>query len=126
LAFHVSKQRFAELVEEALAELPEPFASKMEEISVEIREKPDPEQLRHLGLSEDQLLMGLYVGHPLTQRSVELSGTLPDRVYIFQEDIEQVCDTEEHLVDEVRATVLHEIGHFFGLDEEELDDLGFG
>jgi len=126
LPYHVSKQRFAELVEEALRELPEPFAQHLEEVSVEIKDRPTDKQLKDQGLKDDELLLGLYVGHPMTERSVEYSGMLPDAIYIFQEDIELVSGNEKELVEQVRTTVLHEIGHHFGMDEDDLDDLGYG
>jgi predicted Zn-dependent protease with MMP-like domain len=122
----VSKQRFAELVERALAELPEPFASHLEEISVEIKPRPSRKQLADAGLEEDELLLGLYVGRPLTARSVEHSGAMPDVIYIFQDDIELVSKNAEDVVRETRVTVLHEIGHHFGMDEDDLDEVGFG
>jgi len=126
LPHRVSKQRFAELVEEALRELPEPFAAHLEEMSVEIKDRPTDKQLKAQGLEDDELLLGLYVGHPMTERSVEYSGMLPDAIYIFQEDIELVSRSERELVEQVRTTVLHEIGHHFGMDENDLDDLGYG
>jgi len=126
LPYHVSKQRFAELVEEALRELPSPFAEHLEEMSVEIKDRPTPKQLKDQGLDKDQLLLGLYVGHPMTERSIEYSGVLPDAIYIFQEDVELASDSEKELVDQVRVTVLHEIGHHFGMDEDDLDELGYG
>jgi predicted Zn-dependent protease with MMP-like domain len=126
LPYHVSKQRFAELVEEALRELPQPFAQHLEEMSVEIKDRPTAKQLKNSGLDEDDLLLGLYVGHPMTQRSVEYSGVLPDAIYIFQEDVELASDSEKELIEQVRVTVLHEIGHHFGMDEDDLDKLGYG
>lgn len=126
MPYRVSKQRFAELVEEALCELPEPFASHLEEVSVEIKDRPTDKQLKDQGLEDDELLLGLYVGHPMTERSVEYSGMLPDAIYIFQEVIELVSGSEKQLVEQVRTTVLHEIGHHFGMDEEDLDNLGYG
>jgi predicted Zn-dependent protease with MMP-like domain len=123
---HVSKAHFASLVERALAGLPQPFARVLEEVPVEIRDRPTRRQLREQGLDEDELLLGLYIGHPLTERSVEDSGRFPDVIYIFQEDVELCSDSEAELVREVRTTVLHEIGHHFGMDEEELDRLGYG
>jgi predicted Zn-dependent protease with MMP-like domain len=126
MAYRVSRKRFGELVEQAIAELPEPFAAFLEEVPIEIRDRPTPKMLRSVGLEEDELLLGLYVGRPRTERSVEESGRLPDVIYIFQEDVEEVCENEEQLVEEVRRTVLHEIGHHFGMGEEELDELGFG
>ena len=126
MAYHVSKAKFAELVERALDELPDQFAEFLEEVPVEIRDRPTLKQLKQAGLGRDELLLGLYTGIPRTERSVEHSGRLPDVIYIFQEDIEQASDSEEELVDQVRITVLHEIGHHFGLDEDDLDRLGFG
>jgi predicted Zn-dependent protease with MMP-like domain len=122
----VSKAAFGKLVERALAELPEPFATHLEEVPVEIRARPTVKQLKRLGLDEDHLLLGLYDGLPLTERSVEHSGVRPAVIYLFQEDIELASDSEAQLVQQVRTTVLHEIGHHFGMDEDDLDKLGYG
>lgn len=126
MPYQVSKARFAELVEQALAELPEPFAGHMEEVRVEIKDRPSPKLLRQLGMDEDELLLGLYHGVSLMDRSVEQSGRMPDVITIFQEDVEEVSDSEADLLREVRITVLHEIGHFFGMNEDDLDKLGYG
>jgi predicted Zn-dependent protease with MMP-like domain len=126
MAYQVSKARFAELVERALAELPQPFAGFLEEVRVEIKDRPSPELLKQLGMEEDELLLGLYHGVSLMDRSVEQSGRMPDVISIFQEDVEEVSDSEADLVREVRITVLHEIGHFFGMNEDDLDELGYG
>ncbi|MDB5295299.1 MAG: hypothetical protein JWO31_1282 [Phycisphaerales bacterium] len=126
MAYHVRRADFSRLVEQALAELPEPFAGYIEEVPVEIRDRPTSKQLRSVGLSEDELLLGLYQGIPLTELSVEHSGRVPGVILIFQEDVELACDSEAELVREVRVTVLHELGHHFGLDEEDLERLGYG
>lgn len=122
---HVSKQRFQKLIEQAIAGLPEEFAEALDHVPIEVRDRPSVEQLRSVGLGDDELLLGLYVGTPLTERSTEDSGRLPDKIFIFQDDCEQVSESDTQLVDEVRITVLHELGHYFGLDEDELDDLGY-
>jgi predicted Zn-dependent protease with MMP-like domain len=131
MPYHVSKARFAELVEQALAELPPQFARFLEEVPLEIKDRPSRKLLRSLGMDDDELLLGLYQGHALTNRSVEYSAGTPgdsalDVIYIFQEDVELVSENEAQLKHEVRTTVLHEIGHHFGLDEDELDRLGYG
>ena len=123
---HVSKARFAELVERAAATLPAQFASALAEVPIEIRNRPSPRMLRSLGLEDDELLLGLYHGRPRTERSVEDSGRLPDVIYIFQEDVELVSESEQDLIEQVRTTVLHELGHHFGMSEEDLDELGYG
>ena len=124
MACHVSKAEFARYVEQALAELPEPFASHLEQITVEIKDRPSRKMLRDVGLKDDELLFGLYQGVALPDRGVEHSGVLPDRILIFQEDHELACDTPKQLVEEIRRTVLHEIGHHFGMDGDDLDEVG--
>jgi len=126
MPYQVSNQRFGQLVEQALELLPERFARFLEEVPVEVRDRSSPKQRKSVGLGKDGLLLGLYHGRPLTERSVEQSGTMPDVIYIFQEDVELACDNEEDLIRQVRITVLHEIGHLFGLDEEDLSELGYG
>ena len=126
MAYEVSKERFAELVERALADVPPPFREYLEEVAIEIRDRPTRKELRSVGLRDDELLFGLYPGIARDQRSVEHSGVMPDVIYIFQEDHEDACDSEEELVREVRTTVLHEIGHHFGMDEDDLHRLGYG
>ena len=126
MAYHVSSAIFEQLVERALAELPQQFAEFLEEVPLEVRPRPSIAQLKRLGLGEDDLLLGLYEGIPLTERSVEHSGVRPAVIYIFKEDVELASDTEAELVDQVRTTVLHEIGHHFGMDEDDLDELGYG
>src|SRR5581483_6603645 len=81
MAYRVSKADFAQLVERALDELPEQFAEFLEELPVEVRHRPTPAQLSRLGLKRNALLLGLYQGRPLTERSVEDSGRLPDIIY---------------------------------------------
>ena len=126
MPFELSKERFAELVERALANVPPPFVGYLEEVAIEIRDRPSRKQLRSVGLKDDELLLGLYHGRPRDQRSVLDSGVMPDVIYLFQEDIEDASDDEAELVEQVRVTVLHEIGHHFGMDEDELDALGYG
>ena len=124
MAYHVSKARFSELVTAALADVPEEFAKFLEEVPVEVMDGPTPRMLRSAGVTHG-ILLGLYRGRPLTARTVEDSGALPDVIYIFQNSIEIVCNSEDELIRQVRITVLHEIGHHFGLSEEDLEKLGY-
>jgi len=122
----VGKAEFAELVELALAELPPQFGEFLDEVAVEIVDRPTIGQLKRLNMAEGELLLGLYQGRPLTRRSVEDSGAIPDAIYIFQDSIQAVSRDRESLIAQVRKTVLHEIGHHFGLSEADLDELGYG
>lgn len=126
MAYHVSKDRFARLVEQALASLPAPFAAHLDEVAIEVRNRPTVRELRSVGLGKRDLLLGLYQGRPRTERSVLDSGNFPDVVYVFQEDVELASDSEADLIEQVRVTVLHEIGHHYGMSEEDLDELGYG
>jgi predicted Zn-dependent protease with MMP-like domain len=126
MPYPVSKTEFENIVQRAISDLPQPFADFLEEVPIEIHTRPSAKLLRELGMEHDELLMGLYRGVDRTRRSVEDSGRLPDVIYIFQEDHELVCDRREQLVEEVQKTVLHEIGHHFGMSEQDLDELGYG
>jgi predicted Zn-dependent protease with MMP-like domain len=125
VAYRVSKAQFGELVEAALDELPEEFANFLEEVPIEVHDQPTQAQLQRAGVAPGGLLLGLYVGRPRTQRNVEDSGAMPDMIYIFQEPIQAVCGSEAQLIRQVRVTVLHEIGHHFGLSEADLERLGY-
>jgi predicted Zn-dependent protease with MMP-like domain len=126
VAYRVSKSRFAELVEKALEELPAEFAQFLEEVPIEVRDLPTRQETDSVKLQSGHLLLGLYRGRPRTVRSVEDSGAMPDVIYIFQDSIQQVCSSEVELIRQVRTTVLHEIGHHFGMNEEDLSRLGYG
>jgi len=107
----LSHRRFERLVTRALARLPEEFMSRLDNVAVLIEDEP-PEDMPDT--------LGLYEGVPLIARSVD-DVLLPDQITIFKGPIERVCTTEQEVEDEVRLTVLHEVGHFFGLDESQLE-----
>ncbi len=122
----LASQAFQALVEQALRGLPEQFVPYVDGLAVDIEPVPDEATLRSVGLTDPRSLLGLYHGTPLTERSVEQSAHLPDRIVIYQRNLEGICRTRREIVRQVRKTVLHEIGHHFGLDEHELDELGYG
>ena len=101
-------------------------AEHLERVPIEIRDRPTPKQLKSVGLGKRDLLLGLYVGTSLADQSVQHDYEMPSVIFLFQEDIELVSDSPEQLKEEIRTTVLHEVGHHFGLDEDQLDALGYG
>lgn len=117
---------FDAVVDAALAEIPDAFRPYLENVIIEVQRRPSAEMARSVGLRDPRMLFGLYVGRPLTRRSVQESGVMPDRVLIFQDNLERACRTPEQLKVEIRKTVLHEVGHHFGLDEDDLKRLGYG
>ncbi len=117
----MDRGRFAELVEQAVADLPEFFREKLENIAIVIEDTPPPEvEEQYPG----QLLLGLYQGVPRPSRSVWSLHVYPDVISIYQRNIEAVCSTEDEIIQQVRETVMHEIGHYFGMDEGQLRELG--
>ncbi|MFB3906670.1 MAG: metallopeptidase family protein [Acidobacteriota bacterium] len=112
-------QRFRELVEEALDRLPSEFAQYLDNVEVVVEDLPSPEIQRQFRRSPRDLLLGLYHGVPLTDRSV-LATHLPDIIYLYKRNIEAVCKSEAEVRRQIRDTVLHEIGHHFGMDEDQL------
>jgi predicted Zn-dependent protease with MMP-like domain len=118
------RTRFRRLVAAALDSIPEEFASRMENLEIIERTRPTPEELEAAGVRPGGLLLGLYHGQPLTVRSSYYGNTLPDRIVIYQEPIEAVCRSDEEVVRQVRKTVLHEVAHHFGIDDDRLHELG--
>ena len=110
---------FEKLVERSLQRLPKKFLDALVNIAVEIEDEPPQEVLDDMGI-EDGALYGLYQGVPLTDREWNYGNVLPDRIVIYQGPIERDVRNDEEIEDVVLDTVVHEIGHFFGFDDETL------
>ena len=112
----MTRERFEELVAEALDSIPEELGRRMDNVVVRVRDA-----------SPRRGLLGLYEGIPLTER-VDYGGggpVMPDRITVYRASILAVCETEEDVVDQVRTTVIHEVAHHFGIDDDRLDELGW-
>ena len=118
--------RFLELVREAIETLPEDFKQVLDNIEMGVEDWPDPELLEQLGYGRKGLLLGLYQGVPLTRRRAWSIPGMPDRIVIYKKAIEAISHNDEEVRDRVRTTVLHEVGHFFGLDDRKLKEDGYG
>ena len=112
----LTRRRFDELVADALDTIPPEFTRAMDNVVVLVDD-------RH---ADDPSLLGLYEGVALTERTSDYGGVLPDRITIYREAILDVCADEDEVVDEVAVTVVHEVAHHFGIDEETLHRLGWG
>ena len=112
----MDRKRFEKLVEQAFRQLPEVFRKKLTNVAILVEDLPPKAG------TEEGLLLGLFHGIPRTEKSVFLS-TPPDRIYLYQKNIESVCSTEDEVRQQVRDTLLHEVGHYFGLSEDELRDV---
>ena len=119
----MQREQFEQLVEQAVKDLPKFFQEKLENLAIVVEDVPPPDiQDKFPG----SVILGLYQGIPLPDRSVFYSHPYPDVISIYQRNIEYMCRTEQEIVDQVKKTVMHEIGHYFGFDEAKLHELGLG
>lgn len=120
------KIRFERLVVRALRRLPPDVRAMLDNIDIVIEDEPTLEQLGADGvLEDDSELFGLYEGTPLTARGSDYSMVLPDKITIFRRPIERSCATPEEMAEEVRITVIHELAHHFGIEEDRIAELGW-
>ena len=116
-------RRFEDLVDEALADIPMPFAGALEDVAIVIDDEPSPDQLRESDLDEDDTLYGLYEGVARTEYGADWI-VAPNRITLFRLPLEADFPDPNDLADEVRITVMHELAHHLGIDDERLHDLG--
>ena len=125
------RHRFDQLLDEVISALPKDLQRLLDEVSLVVDDHPSPKLLAKLGKNHPYGLCGLYTGIPLTRRSTQHSGVLPDNIYIFRDGIIESEISHSGKIDaavlkqNIRKTVLHEIGHHFGLSEEDLRQLGY-
>lgn len=130
--YKVSDERFDQLVEQAMEGLPPQFASAIDNVAFAVADEPEEDELdmSEYGSCDEESgeLLGLYDGTPITERGVDYGDggfDLPDVITVFKGPHERCCDTFAELVEEVRKTVVHEVGHYFGLDDDELYAMGY-
>jgi predicted Zn-dependent protease with MMP-like domain len=116
MAVRMDPQRFDELVSDALDVIPPQLAAVMDNVVVLVGDRND----------DEPDLLGLYEGVALTERDSFYAGSLPDTITIYRDALLDICDDDEQVVEEVKITVVHEIAHHFGIDDERLHELGWG
>jgi predicted Zn-dependent protease with MMP-like domain len=119
----MDRPAFEKLVQNSLRRLPRRFKQKLHNIAIEIEGRPSPALLQDMGI-ESGTLFGLYQGVPLTEREWNYGNVLPDRIVIYQQPIEAAASSSEGIEEIVRDTVMHEVGHYFGFSDSELDEMG--
>lgn len=112
----ISEAEFDALVAEALDRVPQDLAALIDNCVILVEDWPPP---------DDPHLLGLYDGIPLTERGETYAGVLPDRILIFRKPIMDICETHDDVVEEIHITVVHEIAHHFGIDDDRLHELGY-
>jgi predicted Zn-dependent protease with MMP-like domain len=120
----ISRDEFEKLVAEGLTIIPEEIRAYMNNVEITIEEEPSSQLREEMGLAPDETLFGLYTGTPLTERGTEYSG-LPDRITIYRRPLLEEFEDPLDIRREVARTIIHEIAHHFGIDEERLLELGW-
>ena len=121
----MERSHFEQLVLEALRQIPDELMAYLDNVDVVVEDWPAQDQLAGHLIGPGERLLGLYEGVPLTERE-EYGMVLPDKITLFQGEIEAVCSNREEVVEEIRQTVVHEVAHHFGIDDERLHELGAG
>jgi predicted Zn-dependent protease with MMP-like domain len=119
----MTRERFTQLVQDALDGIPRRFRDAMKNVAVVVEDEPSKELLDDMDMDPDDTLFGLYHGTPLTERGSSYGNVLPDRISIYQLPIEEACEDEEDIRQCIAETVIHEFGHYFGLSEEEIEEI---
>jgi predicted Zn-dependent protease with MMP-like domain len=120
----VERVRFVTLVRRALRDIPPPFKEHLRQVDIVVKRRPSAADLIAADLGPDESMYGFYRGVPLTERDSGYNLVAPDVIHIYQEPLEEDFPGEAELMAEIRTTVLHEIAHFFGIDDDRLDELG--
>ena len=118
---NLDRQRFEELVLEAVEALPERFRARLVNVDIEVRDWPSPEELQSARVPTGAMLLGLYVGIPYTRRG-RYQVALPDRIFIYQRPVERLCRSDDEVRERVKRVIKHEVAHHFGLTEADLHD----
>ncbi len=119
----MERERFEDLVADALAAIPRRFRDAMHNIAIVVEDEPSRTLLREMNIRPPTTLLGLYSGVPLTQRPWDYGNTLPDRILLFQGPLERTSQDEHALVNAIAETLIHEIGHYFGMSEAQIAEI---
>ncbi len=119
----MDRAAFTRLVAEAVRLIPARFRREIKNLALVVEEEPSPELLAEMEIEPPDSLYGLYQGTPLTERTWGWGNTLPDRITIYQRPIEEDCDDEDEMRAVIGETLIHEVGHYFGLSEEEIEEI---
>lgn len=120
----MNRDQFRELVEEAIDTIPLKFARKVRNLAIVIEDEASEDLIEEMELEDSRDLLGLYQGTPLNERGWGYGNALPDRITLFQKSIEEECDDDEdEIVVAIGETLIHELGHYFGMSEEQIMDI---
>ena len=119
----MTRARFERLVVEAVALIPRRFRREMKNLALVVEDEPSATLLAEMDIEPPDSLYGLYHGTPLPERTWAFGNTLPDRITLYQRPIEEDCEDEEEIRAMIGETLIHEVGHYFGMSEEEIEEI---
>jgi len=119
----MTRERFQRLVVEAVALIPKRFRREMKNLALVVEDEPAPDLLADMEIEPPDSLFGLYQGTPLPDRTWAFGNNLPDRITLFQRPIEEDCEDEDEVRAVIGETLIHEVGHYFGMSEEEIEEI---
>lgn len=119
----MTRAKFERLVAEAVMLIPKRFRREMKNLALVVEEEPAPDVLEEMEIEPPDSLYGLYQGTPLPDRTWGFGNALPDRITLFQRPIEEDCEDEDEIRAVIGETLIHEVGHYFGLTEEEIEEI---
>lgn len=123
---NLSRKEFDRIVKRSIRRIPEEIRSHLDNILISVQRRPSPQMLEEMGIPPDETLFGIFEGTPLGERSATEPPLFPDTIILFEEPLLEVCESVQELEDEIEVTVAHEVAHFLGFSEEDLERLGYG
>jgi predicted Zn-dependent protease with MMP-like domain len=121
----LSNEEFDRIVQRAIRRIPEEIRQHLDNIVISVRKRPSRRLLEDMDLPPDEPLLGVFEGVSLLERSVTEPPLYPDTIFLFQEPLQEMCETLEELEEEIEITVVHEVAHYLGMTEERLEELGY-
>lgn len=121
----LTAQEFDRIVKRALRRIPPEIRDHLGDLVISVQKRPTPAMLRDMDMPRGESLLGLFLGTPMLEKSITEPSLEPDTILLFQEPLEEICETVEELEEEIEITVIHEVAHYIGMSEERLAELGY-
>jgi predicted Zn-dependent protease with MMP-like domain len=121
----LTAKEFDRMVERGIRRVPKELRDHLDNVLISVRRRPSREMLEEMGLPPDEPLLGVFQGVSMMERSVTSPPLFPDTIFLFQEPLEEICESLDELEEQIEITVVHEIAHFFGISDERLAELGY-
>ena len=126
MPIRLQEAEFDQIVANAIENIPSEIRQYLENIVISVKKRPSRQMIMEMEIPPGECPLGLFQGVPLIERSATVPPLYPDMIYLFQEPLEEMCETREELAEEIEITVVHEVAHYVGMTEERLEELGYG